>query len=109
MRYALLNNRNKSITIIKQVTGKINVSVQINVESLKKNLEKKIKCTPSQTCERRNHYEVLACYILSAQLQSPFVLILQVSRTLLEGWKTILTEDFPSFGALMVVLESPNI
>lgn len=37
MRYALLNNRNKSITIIKQVTGKINVSM---VESLKKNLEK---------------------------------------------------------------------
>lgn len=37
MRYALLNNRNKSITIIKQVTGKINVSM---IESLKKNLEK---------------------------------------------------------------------
>lgn len=76
------------------------------VESLKKNLEKNQMYTITNLW---NHYEVLACYILSAQLQSPFVLILQVSRTLLEGWKTILTEDFPSFGALMMVLESPNI
>lgn len=63
MQYALLNNRNKSITIIKQVTGKINVSM---VESLKKNLEKKsnvhhhrlvkgetiMKCWPVTYCQR---------------------------------------------------------
>lgn len=104
MQYALLNNRNKSITIIKQVTGKINVSM---VESLKKNLEKKsnvhhhrlvkgetiMKCWPVTYCQR--NFKVLC-------IDSP-----SLSNST-EGWKTILTEDFPSFGALMMVLESPN-
>ena len=51
---------------------------------------------------------VLGLHILPEQLQCRLPLIKQVSGTVLEGWNTIIPKDIPSFGVLMMVMESTN-
>lgn len=60
--------------------------------------------------ERKNQrevpFKVLGHHVLPELLQCALALILQVSGTPLEGWNTIFPNGIPSFGVLMMVVES---